>query len=177
MQKHLILEHFQHPQERPCTREPWGSTSPRPPTTSPSSLWKPLNYSLSLCLCWVIRVWGLSQQVVFGTGFFHSVSCLFLKWRPVDLFASLFICLGFPGGSDRKESACSMEDQGSIPGFRKIPWRRKWQPRPVFLPGKSHGWRSLAGYSPWGRKESDMTEWLHFHFACLFIFKIVFHWV
>ena len=41
-------------------------------------------------------------------------------------------------------------------------WRRKWQPTPVFLPGKSHGRRSLLGYSPWGRKELDMTEWLHF---------------
>ena len=47
---------------------------------------------------------------------------------------------------------------------RKVPWRRKWQPTPVFLPGESHGWRSLVGYSPWGRKESDMTEQLHFHF-------------
>ena len=44
---------------------------------------------------------------------------------------------------------------------RKIPWRRKWQPTPVFLPGESHGWRSLVGYSPWGRKESDTTERLH----------------
>ena len=39
-----------------------------------------------------------------------------------------------------------------------IPWRRKWQPTPVFLPGKSYGQRSLAGYSPWGRKELDTTE-------------------
>ena len=43
-----------------------------------------------------------------------------------------------------------------------MPWRKKWQPTPVFLPGKSHGWRSLAGYSPWGHKESDTTERLHF---------------
>ena len=43
------------------------------------------------------------------------------------------------------------------------PWRRKWQPTPVFLNGKSHGWRSLAGYSPWGHKESDTTERLHFN--------------
>ena len=41
--------------------------------------------------------------------------------------------------------------------------RRQWQPTPVLLPGKSHGWRSLAGYSPWGRKELDMIEQLHFH--------------
>ena len=38
------------------------------------------------------------------------------------------------------------------------PWKRKWQPTPVFLPGKSHGQRSLEGYSPWGHKELDMTE-------------------
>ena len=41
--------------------------------------------------------------------------------------------------------------------------RRQWQPSPVLLPGKSHGWRSLVGCSLWGNKESDMTEWLHFH--------------
>ena len=44
-------------------------------------------------------------------------------------------------------------------------WRRNWQPTPVLLPGKSHGQRSLVGYSPWGRKELDMTEQLHCHFS------------
>ena len=48
------------------------------------------------------------------------------------------------------------------PWVEKIPWRRKWQPTPVFLPGEPHGWRSLVGYSPWGCKESDRTEQLHF---------------
>ena len=43
-------------------------------------------------------------------------------------------------------------------------WRRKWQPTPVFLPGEPHGWRSLVGYSPRSRKESDKTERRHFHF-------------
>ena len=56
--------------------------------------------------------------------------------------------------------------QGGRPRFdpwvRKIPWRRKWQPTPVFLPGKSHGRRSLVGYSPSGNKESNTPEWLHF---------------
>ena len=42
-------------------------------------------------------------------------------------------------------------------------WRRKWQPTPVFLPGESHGWRSLVSYSPRGYKESDTIERLHFH--------------
>ena len=51
------------------------------------------------------------------------------------------------------------------PWVWKTPWRKKWQPIPVFLPGKSHGWRSLAGYSPQDRKELDTTEWLHFHFS------------
>ena len=44
-------------------------------------------------------------------------------------------------------------------------WRRQWHPTPVLLPGKSHIWRSLVGCSPWGRKESHTTEWLHFHFS------------
>ena len=47
---------------------------------------------------------------------------------------------------------------GFDPWVRKIPWSRAWQPTPVFLPGESHGQRSLAGYSPWGHKESDVTE-------------------
>ena len=43
--------------------------------------------------------------------------------------------------------------------------RRGWHPTPVVLPGKSHGWRSLVGCSPWGHEESDTTERLHFHFS------------
>ena len=52
---------------------------------------------------------------------------------------------------------------GVNPWVRKISWRRKWQPTPVFLPGKSHGWWNLVGYSPWGLKELDTTEQLHFN--------------
>ena len=48
--------------------------------------------------------------------------------------------------------------RGFDPWVGKIPWRRKWQPTPVFLPGESHGQRSLTGYSPEGCKESDTTE-------------------
>ena len=74
----------------------------------------------------------------------------------------LYLTSGFPGGSEVKVSACSVGDLGSIPGSgRKIPWRRNWQPTPVFLPGESHGRRSLVGYSPRGRKESDVTERFH----------------
>ena len=71
---------------------------------------------------------------------------------------------GIPGGSDHRESDRSAGDLGSIL-VGKIPWRRKWQPIPVFFPGESHRWSSLPGYSPWSWKESDMTEQLHFHFG------------
>ena len=63
--------------------------------------------------------------------------------------------LGFPGGSVVKNPACMR--CSFDPWVRKIPWRRKWQPTLVFLPGKSHGQRILAGYSPCGQKEVDTT--------------------
>ena len=53
------------------------------------------------------------------------------------------------------------ESQVRFPGSRRFPWRRAWQPIPVFLPGKSHGQRSLAGCSLWDHKESDTTEWAY----------------
>ena len=55
-------------------------------------------------------------------------------------------------------NARDMRDMGLIPRTGKIPWRRAWQPTPVFLPGESHGQRSLAGYSPHGHKDLDVTE-------------------
>ena len=65
------------------------------------------------------------------------------------------------GDASGGEAACWCRRQKRCrfnPWVRKIPWRRAWQPTPVFLPGKPHGQRSLAGYSLWGRKESDTTE-------------------
>ena len=67
---------------------------------------------------------------------------------------------GFSGGSDSKGSACNSGDLGSIPGLGRSPGEGKGYPTPVFLPGEFHGQRSLAGYSPWGCKELDMTEQL-----------------
>jgi len=63
----------------------------------------------------------------------------------------------FPGGSVIKNLPAMQIPPG------KIPWRRKWQPTPVFLPGEFHGQRSLADYSPEGHKELDMTEHTHTH--------------
>ena len=68
--------------------------------------------------------------------------------------------MGFPGGAGSKEPADAGDagDMGLILWIGKIPWRRAWQPTPLFLPGEFHGQRSLVGYSPWGRRESDRTE-------------------
>ena len=76
--------------------------------------------------------------------------------------------MGFPGGSDGKESACNVGDPGLILGSEKIPWKRERLPTPVFLPEEFHGQRSLTGYGLWGCKESD--DWAantHTHlFGC-----------
>ena len=80
--------------------------------------------------------------------FFHlpsSVSLMFSKWS-------------FPGGSDVKSLPAMQETWVFWVG--KISWRREGLPTPVFLPREFHGLRILAGYSPWGHKELDMTSWL-----------------
>ena len=68
---------------------------------------------------------------------------------------------GFPDGASGEEPACQWRRHKRCrfkPWAGKIPLRREWQPTPVLSPGECHGQRSLAGYSPWGRKESDMVE-------------------
>ena len=64
----------------------------------------------------------------------------------------------FPWWLSGKESTCQCGKYGFDPWVREIPWRRKWQPPPVFLPGESHGQRSLVGYSLLGHKGSVTTE-------------------
>ena len=72
----------------------------------------------------------------------------------------MFGISGFPSGSEVKESACQCWRHGFESGVRKIPWRRLRQPTPVFLPGKSHGQKSLVGYSPWGSKsQTRLNSW------------------
>ena len=76
------------------------------------------------------------------------------KWAPITLCCHLMArtshCIGFHSTA------------------LDVFWRRQWQPTPVLLPGKSHGWRRLVGCSPWDREESDTTERLHFHFSLSF---------
>ena len=61
-----------------------------------------------------------------------------------------------PAAKNLRANIGNLRDAGLIPG--KIPWRRKWQPTPLFLPREFHGQSSLVGYSPQGSRESDMTE-------------------
>ena len=81
-------------------------------------------------------------------------------WNSSRLFTNWLIYKGFPGGAVI-ESGCQYRRHEFSPWVGKILWRRKWQPTPVFLPGKLHGPRRLAGYSPWGCKELDTAEWAH----------------
>ena len=67
----------------------------------------------------------------------------------------------FPGDSDNKEPACIAGDSALIPGLRRSPGEGNGYSLPVFLSGEFCGQRSLAGYHPWGRKDSDTTERLH----------------
>ena len=71
------------------------------------------------------------------------------------------VIVGFPGGSSGKEPACQCRRRkrcGFDPWVAKIPWTKKWNPTPVFLPGESYGQRNLMGYSPWGHRDSDMIK-------------------
>ena len=72
----------------------------------------------------------------------------------------------YPGyTAAHRVSRASLVAQTFNPWIGKIFWKRKWQPTPVLLPGKFHGLRSLVGYSPWGHKESNTTERVHFLFT------------
>ena len=98
---------------------------------------------------------------------------LLCPWRSwFCAFLSLHDLVSFAGGASGKEPVCQCtrcKRHGLDPWVGKIPRRRSWQPTPVFLPGESHGLThgqgSLVGYSPWGRKELDTTEQLHWWFG------------
>ena len=111
-------------------------------------------------------------QRIFPTQDQDQVSCtagrFFTHWatREAPLWNKeyLKLTLGFPGSAVVKESTCQCRrrkrhDFDSWVG--KILWSRKWQPTRLFLPGKSHGQKSLAGYSPGGHSQLDTTEHTH----------------
>ena len=113
--------------------------------------------------------WSVSDILSF---FFFSKNSdsLHPKYEKVNWFKTssehflslqLSLRLHYPGSACSKEPACNSGDirrHKFDPWVGKIPWRRAWQPTLVFLPGESHGQRSLVGYSPWGHKELDRAE-------------------
>ena len=105
-----------------------------------------LNWGLLLCRCILYK---LSYQ-----------------GSPIYTCLCVCVCVGFPRWLSSKELFCQRSGHRKC-GFDswvgKIPWRRKWQLTPVFLPGESHGQRSQVDYSSWGCKESDVTEQLSLH--------------
>ena len=116
--------------------------------------------------------------LLFSFSFHHSIA----KWHFSLLFISspqmlyilthscplFFFLIDFPGGSDGKASAYNAGDPGSIPGLGRSSGEGNGNPLQYFClenlqyPCLENGQRSVVGYSPWGRKESDTTEWLHF---------------
>ena len=82
------------------------------------------------------------------------VFLLICSYYSKDIYRYVLIVLGFPGGSDGKESACNAGDLGLNPGLGRSPWRREWPPTPVFLPGEAHGQKSLVGYKSMGSQRA-----------------------
>ena len=95
-------------------------------------------------------------------GDYPPSSSVVLRLKPSKALITLYLHVGgFPDGASGKEPTCQFRRHKRYefyPWIGKIPWRRAWQPIPVFLAGESHGQRSLVGYSPWGCKESDTTH-------------------
>ena len=112
-------------------------------------------YALWWCMYACTRSYIHNSQLLWALSYFHVSHFL---WTPVamnmvvhlSLQHSVFISLGY------------IPRNGLSGSYNR---RRQWHPTPVLLPGKSHGWRSLVGCSPWGHQESDTTERLHFHFS------------
>ena len=138
-----------------------------------SNSWDPMDCSLPgssvrgisqarILECVTISFFGGSSQPRNQTWVYYIAGrLLHCRW--------ILYWLSYKGSSEVIQDMASLVAQtvkclrpGFDPWVRKIPWRRKWQPTPVFMPGKSHGLSILGGYSPWGRKELDTTRWLHF---------------
>ena len=101
------------------------------------------------CLLELIRNW--SEPYGTSVNLFILLSSLVhLGYMQIHVIQFPLVILGFPGGSDGKDGKWGRPRFD--PWVGKIPWRRKWQPTPVFLPGELHGQRRMAGYGPWGHK-------------------------
>ena len=147
-------------------------SSPSPPAPNPS---QHQSFPMSQLFAWGGQSTGVSalasflpkkSQSLLKLMSFESVmpSNHLILCCPLLLLPSIFpASWSFPGGSDGKESACNAGDRGSIPGSERSPGEGNGYPLQYSCLEKSMN-RSLVGGSPWGCTESDMTEWLHFHF-------------
>ena len=110
---------------------------------------------LHWCFCWI----NLIYTWICWTLCIYKILVIMPNWTVKSL--PIYIPtnsiykgpLDFPGGSDGKKSACSTGDLGSVTGLRRLPWRRKWQPTPVFLPGESMDWGAW-----WATKAFDCVD-------------------
>ena len=95
---------------------------------------------------------------------------IYVYGKPIYMGRHMYVCL-LHGAAVGKGSTFQCGRCKFYPWVGKVPWSRKWEPPPEFLPGKLHGQRSLARYSPWGPKESDTTEHEH---ASMYIYIFFF---
>ena len=114
-------------------------------------------------LCPILRLFATPWSAACQAPLSFTISQSLLKLMSTELvMLSSHLIIRIFWWLSGKESACQCRRCKRC-GFDfwvgKIPWRKKWQPTPVFLPGKFHGQRNLVGYSPWGRKELGMIEW------------------
>ena len=119
------------------------------------------------CVRLFVTLWSIDSQAPLSMGFsrheyWSGLSCPPPGDLPIPgIEPASLISPALAGGfftTSATREAPAMHQSGFNPWLGKVPWRRKWLTTPVFLPGEFHGQKSLAGYSPWGRKEPDMTE-------------------
>ena len=133
------------------------------PLRQPGSLSMSYVYEVSHIVLLMLFPFTFFSSLAFSFSTMISINCYYV----LDLLLFVLLCVipnisykwkgGLSGGLDSKVSSSNPRDQGLIPGLRRSPGERKWQPIPVSLPGESHGQRRLASCSPRSHKESDTT--------------------
>ena len=96
---------------------------------------------------WVKKLWYIYTMEHYSALKRNAFESVLMKWMSLQPII---------------QSEVSQKEESKYHTLTHTSWRRQWHPTPVLLPGKSHGQRSLVGYSPWGRQELDTTERLHF---------------
>ena len=104
-----------------------------------------------------LNIWKFSVHVLLKSRLENFEQYFASMWDEC-ICAVVWTFVGFPGGSEVKSVCLQCGRPGFDPWVGKIPWRKKWQPTPVVLPGESQGQRSLLGCHLWGRTELDTTD-------------------